>query len=281
MIPPVASRFVAGETPAEALEHVRRANDAGVGVILNLLGEHYDDRRDADADVAAYERLLADLDGSGLRARASVKPTQLGLAVSETVYRENFFRVAAAADEAGILLWTDMEDATTTDATLNAVADLATEFPGRLGVCLQANLRRTPADAERLAGLPVAVRLVKGAYDEPPSVAHRDRAAIDAAYRDLLDQLFAQGTRTAVGSHDPALVEYGLERAAATDADIEVQMLMGVRERAQERLAAEGVEVWQYAPYGGKWAAYFYRRLREGRRALGFAARAVAESVTR
>lgn len=279
MIPPVANRFVAGESVPEALDHARRANEAGVGTILNRLGEHYDDRRDADADAAAYEQLCADLATAGLRACVSVKPTQLGLSVSEDVYRENYRRVAAAANEAGVFLWSDMEDATTTDATLDAVCALAPEFPNRLGICLQANLRRTPEDAARLADLPVAVRLVKGAYDESPDIAHQDRAAVDAAYRDLLDQLFEQGTRTAIGSHDPAMITYGLDRARETGADVEVQMLRGVREREQERLAAEGVAVWQYAPYGAEWAAYFYRRVRERRKNVLFAARAVAGSV--
>jgi proline dehydrogenase len=275
VLPPVANRFVAGESVPEALDHARRANEAGVGVVLNLLGEHYDDRRDADADTAAYERLCADLAGAGLRACVSVKPTQLGLSVSEAAYRENYRRVAEAAADAGVFLWSDMEDATTTDATLDAVCALAPAFPDRLGVCLQANLRRTPEDAARLADLPVAVRLVKGAYDESPAVAHQGRDAVDAAYRALLDRLLEQGTRTAVGSHDPAMVEYGLARAGETATAVEVQMLMGVREREQERLAAEGVEVWQYAPYGTDWAAYFYRRVRERRRNLWFAARAV------
>jgi proline dehydrogenase len=275
VIPPVADRFVAGETPAEAMDHARRVNADGVGVILNRLGEHHHDRQDADADAAAYVRLLRDLSGSGLRACVSVKPTQLGLGVSETAFRENLRRVVEAADAAGVTLWCDMEDATTTDATLDAVADLAPAFPDRLGVCLQANLRRTPGDVDRLAGLPLAVRLVKGAYDEPVAVAHRDRAAVDAAYRALLDRLFAQGTRVAVGSHDPAMVEYGLDRARETGGDVAVQMLMGVREDAQRALAAEGVEVWQYAPFGRSWASYFYRRVRERRRNLLFAARAV------
>lgn len=279
MIPPVANRFIAGESVPEALDHARRANEAGVGVILNLLGEHYDDRRDADADAAAYERLVADLSDAGLRACVSVKPTQLGLSISEAAYRENYSRVAAAAAAADTFLWSDMEDATTTDATLDAVCALAPEFPGRLGVCLQANLRRTSADVERLADLPVAVRLVKGAYDESPALAHQDRAAVDAAYRALLDRLFEQGTRTAIGSHDPAMVAHGLERAAETGTDVEVQMLMGVREDEQERLASEGVDVWQYAPYGTEWAAYFYRRVRERRKNVVFAARAVAGSV--
>ncbi|ESS06770.1 MAG: L-proline dehydrogenase [uncultured archaeon A07HB70] len=263
MIPPVAARFVAGETPAEAMDHARRRNSDGVGVVLHRLGERNDDRRDADDDTAAYVRLCRDLADSGLRARVSVTPTQLGLAASETAFRENYRRVAAAAAEADTQLWCDTEDATTADATLSAAVDLAAEFPDRLGVRLRANLRRTPADAERLAAVPVAVRLVEGAYDEAPAVAHQGRAAVDAASRGLIDQLVEQETRLAVGSHDPAIVEYGLDRARTAGVDVEVQLPMGVREDAQRALEADGVEVWQHAPFGREWAAYLYRRVRE------------------
>ena len=114
VIPPIATRFVAGETVPEALEHVREKNDEGVGVILNLLGEHYADREGADADVAAYCDLLADLSGTNLRARLSVKPTQLGLDVSEAVFRENLARVVEHAAAHDRFVWLDMEDHATT-----------------------------------------------------------------------------------------------------------------------------------------------------------------------
>ncbi|MFB6280946.1 MAG: proline dehydrogenase family protein [Haloferacaceae archaeon] len=276
MIPPVADRFVAGETAATALDHVRATNEDGVKVILNRLGEHYEHRAAADADTAAYLDLLRDLDGSGLEACVSVKPTQLGLDVGTDAFRENYRRIVAAADERDRFVWCDMEDASTTDATLDAFEELAAAFPGRCGVCVQANLRRTRADVERLAGLPGKVRLVKGAYDEPPGVAYADRERVDEAYRDLLALLFeAHDGGIAVATHDPAMIEHALGLAAEHDAAYEFQMLMGVRERAQRDLAARGHEVWQYAPYGSDWLAYFYRRIRERRENLAFAARAV------
>ncbi len=263
MIPPVAARFVAGETPAEAMDHVRRRNGDGVGVVLHRLDEHNDDRRDAADDTAAYVRLCRDLADSGLRARVSVTPTRLGLTVSETAFRENYRRVAAATADADTRLWCDTEDATTADAALSATVDLAAEFPDRLGVRLRANLRRTPVDAGRLAAVPVAARLVEGAHDEAPAVAHQGRAAVDAAYRGLVDQLVEQETRLAVGSRDPATVEYGLDRARTAGVDVEVQLPMGVREDTQRVLAADGVEVWQHAPFGHGWAAYLSRLVRE------------------
>ena len=277
MIPPVARRFVAGESEAVALEHVRRTNETGVKVILNLLGEHYDERRRADADAATYRRLAADLDGSGLDACLSVKPSQLGLSVDEAAFRENARSVLAAADEHDVFVWFDMEDATTTDATLDAFVDFGREFDGGVGQCVQANLRRTRADLERLVDVPGKIRLVKGAYDEPESVAFREKSRVDEAFRRDLEYLFAErDAGVAVGSHDPAMVSLARSLHDEHGTEYEVQMLMGVRERAQRELASQGVEVWQYAPYGEAWLSYLLRRVRERRENLAFALRAVA-----
>ena len=120
MIPPIARRFVAGKSPASALEHARQLNDDGVGAILNLLGEHYEERDPADEDAEIYRDLLAELGGSGLDACISVKPSQLGLDVGEGLFRENLERVVEAAAEHGRFVWVDMEGHTTTDATLKA-----------------------------------------------------------------------------------------------------------------------------------------------------------------
>ena len=277
MIPPVASRFVAGETEAVAFDHVRRANEDGVGVILNRLGEHYRDRRAADADAAAYRQLVDDVARTDLDACISVKPSQLGLGVSEAAFRENYRRVVTAAQDRGVFVWCDMEDATTTDATLSAFESLAREFGGGVGVCVQANLRRTHGDVERLADVPGKIRLVKGAYDEPADVAYRKRSAVNEAYRETLERLFREYVGTvAVGSHDPEMISLARDLHDEVGTPYEVQMLMGVREAAQRELARAGVDVWQYAPYGGRWLSYFYRRVRERKENLGFALRAVA-----
>ena len=274
VIPPIATRFVAGETVPEALEHVRERNDEGVGVILNLLGEHYADREGADADVAAYCDLLADLSGTNLRARLSVKPTQLGLDVSEAVFRENLARVVEHAAAHDRFVWLDMEDHTTTDATLSAYAHHAREH-GNVGVCVQANLRRTRGDLERLAGLPGKVRLVKGAYDPPTEIAYQGKERVDGEYRDLLAYAFeAFEDGIAVGSHDPAMIAEAARLHDEHGTPYEIQMLMGVREDAQVELAGRRA-VWQYAPYGEKWLSYFYRRVVERTENATFALRAV------
>ncbi|WP_459192942.1 proline dehydrogenase family protein [Halosimplex sp. J119] len=275
MIPPIASRFVAGETAPVALEHAREANERGLGVILNLLGEHYHERGPADEDAATYCQLIEDLAGTDLRACVSVKPSQLGLDVGEDVFRENLASVVECADEHGRFVWIDMEDHTTTDATLDAFEHHARETGGSVGICVQANLRRTRADLERLADLPGKVRLVKGAYDPPAEVAYREKSRVNEAYRDLLAFMFrAFDDGVAVGSHDPEMIDLAADLHDEHGTPYEVQMLMGVREDAQAELADDR-EVWQYAPYGSKWLSYFYRRVLERKENLTFALRAV------
>jgi len=276
MIPPIASRFVAGETTAEALDHARALNDDDVNAILNLLGEHYDDRASAEADADAYVELVADIGASDVDACVSVKPSQIGLDVGEATFRELLERVVEAGDEHDVFVWVDMEDRHTTDATLDAFEDFARKYDGDVGLCVQANLERTPADLERLVDVPGKIRLVKGAYDEPNDVSYKQKSKVNEQYRDLLAFMFEEfEDGIAVGSHDPAMIEHAKELHDEHGTPYEVQMLMGVREDAQRDLAAEGVAVWQYAPYGDKWLQYFYRRVRERKENVLFAARAV------
>ena len=278
MLPPIADRFVAGESPAEALEHVRRLNDTDVKGIVNLLGEHYDDREAVAADAAEYRRLVDDIAGSGLAACISVKPSQLGLDIGEDVFRSELTAIVDAAAERDVFVWIDMEDHTTTDATLDAFETVAREHGGGVGVCVQANLRRTRADVRRLADVPGTVRFVKGAYEPPPDIAYTDGARIDQEYRTLLEYAFEHyDGGIAVGSHDPAMIEHAKALHERHGTAFEIQMLMGVREDAQYDLADE-YEVWQYVPYGERWKSYFYRRMTEGTDNLRFALRAVLQS---
>ncbi|GAB3677048.1 proline dehydrogenase family protein [Halopiger thermotolerans] len=277
MIPPIADRFVAGESPAEALEHVRRLNGRNVKAIVNLLGEHYDERPPVRSDAAEYRALVGDIAGSNLEACISVKPTQLGLGLGEDVFREELAGVVEAAADRDVFVWIDMEDHATTDATLDAFEDLAREYDGGVGVCVQANLKRTRDDVERLADVPGKVRFVKGAYDEPADIAYKDAERVNREYEALLEYAFAHygdGPTIAVGSHDPAMIERAIALHDEYGTDVEFQMLMGVREDAQYELATE-YPVWQYVPYGPRWKSYFYRRAMERTENLRFALRAV------
>lgn len=279
MIPPIANNFVAGETPAAAVDHIESLNERGVAGILNLLGEHYEERPPADADADAYIDLAETIAERDVDAAVSVKSSQIGLDIGDAVFEANLARIVEAADAVGVFVWIDMEDHETTDVTLDAFERHARETDGNVGVCVQANLRRTRDDLERLAPLPGKVRLVKGAYDEPETVAYTEKARVDEAYRDCLAYMFeAFEDGIAVGSHDPAMIAYAKELHASHGTPYEVQMLTGVRESAQFALADNDVTVYQYAPYGTKWFSYFYRRIRERKSNALFALRAIIGS---
>ncbi|SEW09832.1 proline dehydrogenase family protein [Natrinema salifodinae] len=276
MIPPIASRFVAGTTASGALDHVADCNETGLGGIVNLLGEHYHDREPADEDADVYCRLVDELAARDLNGSVSVKPSQIGIDVGLDVFAENFDRIVEAAADDDVFVWCDMEDHTTTDTTLDVVESAAQDHPHGVGVAIQANLKRTRDDLQHLADVPAAVRLVKGAYDEPSSIAYDAKAEVDEAYKEYLEFLFREFDRgVAVGSHDPEMLDAAVELHEEYGTPFEIQMLMGVREDAQRDLAAKGYEVNQYVPYGDKWMQYFYRRVRERKENALFALRAV------
>ena len=292
MLPPIARRFIAGETPDAALEHARELNRRGISAILNLLGEHYDSLEEAEADATAYRAMVDAIAAADLDASISIKPSQLGLDLGEEPFRELLDDLVAHAAERDVFVWIDMEDYTTTDTTLDAYEALATEHADvattgstgttvteadrAVGVCVQANLRRTADDVERLADVPGKVRFVKGAYNEPAKVAYTDKARVNQAFRELIEYAFANfDGGIAIGSHDPEMIDLAKQLHEEHGTPFEVQMLMGVREDAQDELVAEGYEVWQYAPYGNRWLSYFWRRLRERKENVFFALRAI------
>jgi proline dehydrogenase len=267
---------VAGETSASALEHAERVNARGVTAILNRLGEHYGARGPADEDARAYLDLVDDIVERDVDAVISMKPSQMGLRVHEGVFRENVSRVVEHAAERGVFVWLDMEDHQTTDATLDAFVDLAREHDGGVGVCVQANLKRTADDLERLVDVPGKIRLVKGAYDEPAAIAHTRKSVVNEQFREYLEFMFEEfEAGVAVGSHDPAMVSLARDLHEEYGTPYEVQMLMGVREAAQFDLAREGVAVYQYVPFGSRWLSYFTRRVMERKENIVFALRAV------
>lgn len=277
MIPPIARRFVAGESAATALEHTRVMNDEGVNVILNRLGEHYHESTDAESDTAAYVQLIEDIAASPLAGCISVKPSQLGLDIDPELFWSNLRAIVSTADEHDVFVWCDMEDHTTTNATLDVFEALADSYPWRLGQCVQSNLRRTERDLRRLVDVPGKIRLVKGAYDEPESVAYTQKEAVDDRFRTDIAYLFRNRSRgVAVGTHDPAMIEAAINYHETHGTEFEIQMLMGVREDRQRELADEGYDVWQYAPYGDQWLSYFWRRVKERKENALFALRAIA-----
>lgn len=284
----VVDRFVAGETVPDALYTVGVLRDSGRLVTVDYLGEDTTSVDDAERTVQAY---LALLDGLAQRGDvdAKVRPLEVSLKLSalgqalprdgEKIAYENAHTICAKAREVGAWVTVDAEDHTTTDSTLSIVRDLRTEFDW-LGTVLQAYLHRTEADCRDFAAAGARIRLCKGAYDEPASVAYRDAAEVTASYLRCLRVLMAGSGYPMVASHDPAIIDAvpSLAEEFRRGVDgFEYQMLYNIRDAEQRRLADAGNHVRVYVPFGNEWYGYFVRRLAERPANLTFFLRALAE----
>ena len=278
----VVDRFVPGETIAEVVAATRRLTDAGLMVSIDHLGEDTTERSHAKRVVTEYVSLLTRLSDVGLSSltEVSVKLTALGQQLDPDgpeIAMENAATICWAARRAGTMVTLDMEDHTTTDATLEALGVLRTEFP-ETGAVLQSYLRRTEADCRDLAYAGSRVRLCKGAYAEPESVAFTDAHEVDLSYVRCLRVLMTGEGYPMLATHDPTLIEIGRTMAGSagrTAADFEFQMLYGIRPTEQRRLAGLGHRVRVYVPYGTDWYGYLVRRLAERPANLGFFARSL------
>jgi proline dehydrogenase len=277
----VVERFIAGETSDEVVSVTRRLIGAGMLVSIDYLGEDTTDRAHADAVVVAYIVLLTKLRESGLSASAevSIKLTALGqhLRDGPQLALENAELICNAARKADTAVTLDMEDHTTTDSTLEILHRLRKEYPDT-GAVLQAYLYRTEDDCRDLAVAGSRVRLCKGAYAEPESVAYQDRQEIDKSYVRCMRILMAGDGFPMLASHDPTLIDIGLKLASdhgRRPGDFEFQMLYGIRPTEQQRLAKLGHAVRVYVPYGTDWYGYLVRRLAERPSNLRFFARSL------
>ncbi|MFP5253363.1 MAG: proline dehydrogenase family protein [Actinomycetes bacterium] len=266
----IVSGYVPGETTADAVAASRMLIQSGLHVTLDFLGEDTLDREQADRTVAAYLDVLRGLTEQGLsrNAEVSVKLSAVGQALpdgGEKIALENARVICQAARNAGTTVTLDMEDHTTTDSTLGILRELRKDFP-ETGAVLQAYLRRTEADCRDLAYEGSRVRLCKGAYHEPESVAFQDKHEVDLAYVRCLKILMAGQGYPMVATHDPRMVDIAgalATRNGRAQGSYEFQMLFGIRPDEQRRLAEAGEKVRVYVPYGEEWYGYLMRRLAE------------------
>ncbi len=266
----IVSRYVPGEATEDAVEATSALIESGLHVTLDFLGEDTLDREQADATVAAYLDVLAALSDQGLarNAEVSVKLSAVGQSladVGEKVAIENARTICHAARNAGTTVTLDMEDHTTTDSTLGILRELRKDFP-ETGAVLQAYLHRTEADCRDLAYEGSRVRLCKGAYNEPESVAFQDKHDVDKSYVRCLKVLMAGEGYPMIASHDPRMVDIAgalATRNGRAQGSYEYQMLYGIRPDEQKRLADAGEKVRVYVPYGQEWYGYLMRRLAE------------------
>lgn len=287
----VVDRFVGGADSAHVVDVAATLQGHGLTVTLDHLGEDTTDAAQAQATVAAYLEVLRGLDEAGLtgliagrpltaKADVSVKLSAVGQGLpdaGEQVALEHARTICAAAAAVGATVTLDMEDHTTTDSTLSILRELRSDFPSTAAV-VQAYLRRTEGDCRDLAAAGSRVRLCKGAYAEPESVAYTERLDVDLSYVRCLNVLLAGDGYPMLATHDPRMIAIGEQRARfhgkAAD-QMEFQMLYGIRPAEQQRLARAGYTVRVYVPYGSEWFGYLMRRLAERPANLAFFARAL------
>ena len=275
-------RFMPGEDPEVALDVGRGFAREGIGTLFTRLGENLTRMDEADPTAAHYHEMLGRIAALGLAGEISVKPTQLGLDLDVDA---TFVHLASLAERAARddgVVWLDMEGSAYTETTIALYERLKADH-ANVGICLQAYLRRSAADVQRLLPLEPAIRLVKGAYDEPAAIAYRSRREVDASYAALAVALLdaraaGRKVRLGLGTHDVGLIEQIAAHAAALGLDrrsFEVQMLYGIRMDEQRRLANEGYRVIDLIAYGPAWYAWYMRRLAERPANVLFAVRQI------
>ncbi|HKB13188.1 MAG TPA: proline dehydrogenase family protein [Vicinamibacterales bacterium] len=262
-----ARRFIAGETVAEAIAAARGVQARTMLITLDLLGESVTNLEEADAATRAYLGVIDAIIASGIERNISLKLTQLGLDVDKASAVDNLRKILGRAEPAGFFVRIDMESSAYTEVTLEIFETLWRHGYRQIGVVLQTALYRSEEqDLARVNALGARIRLVKGAYKEPKTVAHQRKADVDAAYERMMKKLMADGHYPAIATHDPHMIDaaraWARDRGIAADR-FEFQMLYGVRRDLQATLVREGYRVRVYIPFGREWFPYFMRRLGE------------------
>lgn len=273
----LAGRFVAGDTAEDAIAAVRRLNQGGLKATLDFLGEECRSGDQAEASAAEILRLLDKLAASGVDSNVSLKLTQLGFNLDEGTARKHLARILDAAAERGNFVRIDMEGSAYTQRTLDCFHGLFKTHEN-VGVVIQACLKRSAQDVEKLVAAGARVRLCKGAYREPASLAFTRKEDVNRNYDALARALITKGRHPAIATHDDERIRVAMEAASAAGIAkdrFEFQMLYGVRRKRWRELARQGCVVRVYVPYGTHWFPYYYRRIRERKENLLFALRSV------
>ncbi len=247
----IAKQWIAGDTMEQALESARLANKHGMDAIINKLGEHMTSKNQIDNTVSEYLVLVSNLHKSKVEGGVSIKPTQIGLSKNKNECAENFGKIIEKASLSQSFVWIDMESSEHTDDTIGIYNELFDKYE-RLGIALQANLKRTSKDLSDLLKRGAKVRLVKGAYDEN--------------YKKLMEMLFVNGNEFGIATHDSKLIYDAIQLYKIHERKFEFQMLKGIRDELKPTLVKKGFSVSEYIPYGTNWLPYSIRRLKERKR---------------
>ncbi len=258
----IAKRWISGKEVGEALEVAKGLNRKGMGAILNYLGEDVIERPIAESHAEEYFALQRLITDNRMDACVSVKLTQIGLRIDEKLAEEKAELLASQAETLNQMLWLDMEGSKFTERTLEIYHSLLGRHDN-VGLALQAYMKRSEADLKSLIGWGGRVRLVKGAYREPPDLVYESRNEVRNNYSKLMRTLFEKGDNFAIGTHDSVLIDEARELAKSHRPKFEFEMLKGIRDELKMELVHEGYRVVDYIPYGDQWYDYSMRRIRE------------------
>jgi len=270
-----AKRFVAGEELEEAIPPIKALNEKGIMVTFDHLGENVKNEQEATAAADSYLQILDVIQREGLNSNVSIKLTQMGLDLGDDFCLKNVERIVKKAKELNNFVRIDMEGSNYTQRTLDITYKLFDEYKN-VGVVIQAMLLRSESDIKKLINRGIRVRLCKGAYKEPESIAYQKKEQVNENYKKLMKMLLKDGNYPAIATHDEEIIEEAKRFAEENGIDrsrFEFQMLYGIRRDLQIALAREGYNMRVYVPYGKEWFPYFYRRLRERKENLFFVMR--------
>ena len=261
----IAKRWIAGYTIEDAVNAAHDANNRKVTAILNRLGEHTPDRKLIQEYSEEYLKLLDVIQSKKIQGTISVKPSQIGLALEAPLFKSLLSKILEKAEGERRFVWIDMENSPYTEATVAAYRELLDSHK-TLGMCLQANMKRTESDLKDLLPRGGKIRLVKGAYPETGEVAYKRRSDVNANYERSMNLLFEQGEFFAIATHDGKMIAEAKNLSHDHKSDFEFQMLKGIRDDLKSGLVADGFKVSEYIPYGPEWYNYSKRRMRERKR---------------
>ncbi len=275
----LSRRYIAGEHRADAIDVARKLNTHGILATIDNLGENVMDEAEAEGTVMEYVELLKDIHHSGVRATISIKLTHLGLDISDTLAMKNAEAIVKKAGEYGNFVRFDMESSQYTQRIIDIFLTLHEHYPN-MGIAIQSYLYRSGKDISMLIQKGASIRLVKGAYMEPPDVAFPDKVDVDRNFEVLMKELLLEGRDPAIATHDERLIDEAkrfVEEKGLRRDGFEFQFLLGIKRSLQRSLAKEGYRVRVYIPYGENWLPYVMRRFRERKENLLFVLKNVFE----
>ncbi|QLH07899.1 proline dehydrogenase [Nitrosopumilus ureiphilus] len=261
----IAKQWIAGNTIDDALISAKTAYKSGRYAIINKLGEYHTSKKQITSTIAEYKKIINSFRKWKIRGAISIKPTQIGLSINQKQCYQNFERIIQDARHAHVFVWLDMESSEHTDETIEIYNSFFSKYE-RIGIALQANLKRTEDDLSSLLRIGAKIRLVKGAYREKERISFKSKEDVDKNYVKLMKILFKKGNEFAIATHDEKIIQKAENLAKKYPKKFEFQMLKGIRDELKPKLIKKKFVVSDYIPYGINWLPYSFRRIKERKR---------------